>query len=102
MSSMKTFIRLMLPFVLGFSIMCMFQLATARSAKADFWGSVTGGVIGGIVGGIISRPHYRNYPPPRYYERDYDPVEWCASRFRSYDPRTGFYRGYDGFLRRCP
>ncbi len=104
---MKTFIRLMLPFILGFSLMCMFQLATARSAKADFWGSVAGGAIGGVIGGVISggiqRHHgYRQYRPQYVPEQEYDPVGDCAARFRSYDPRTGFYRGYDGYLRRCP
>jgi BA14K-like protein len=30
------------------------------------------------------------------------PVESCARRFRSYDPRTGTYVGYDGIRYPCP
>jgi BA14K-like protein len=88
---------------------------SASPATADpFWGSLAGGAIGGfggsIIGGMMSRPQpqYNNYPPPQnayppqaQYAPE-DPVAYCASRFRSYDPATGFYRGYDGFLRRCP
>jgi hypothetical protein len=30
------------------------------------------------------------------------PVQYCASRFRSYDPRSGTYLGYDGYRHACP
>lgn len=63
-------------------------------SDGDFWGGFVGGLLAG---------------PPRYREREryapempFDPVADCARRFRSYDPSTGFYRGYDGYLRRCP
>lgn len=48
-----------------------------------------GGFIGGVIGGIIRG-------------QESDPVGECARRFRSYNPETGFYRGFDGYLRRCP
>jgi len=63
----------------------------------NFIGSIIGGVIGGAIVGTMQPP-----PVPRYAPEYYDPVAECAMRFRSYDPRTGFYRGYDGYLRRCP
>ena len=28
-------------------------------------------------------------------------VEWCLNRYRSYNPRTDTYRGYDGYDHRC-
>jgi len=31
-----------------------------------------------------------------------DAVAYCMRRFRSYNPRTGLYRGYDGYMHRCP
>jgi hypothetical protein len=84
-------------------------------------GSGAGAVIGGlaagmILGGIIaSQPHYYygpGYyygPPPPYYPAPYyyrpaGPPDWeayCASRYRSFDPYTGTYMGYDGVRRPC-
>jgi hypothetical protein len=29
-------------------------------------------------------------------------TEWCAMRFRSYDPATGTYMGFDGVSHACP
>lgn len=78
------------------------------------------GIIGGaIIGGAIARsyaprPYYtypRAYyyapaptyyaapPPPAYYD---DEVSYCMRRFKSYDPRSGTYLGYDGFRHTCP
>lgn len=68
-----------------------------RGGGGDFVGGVVGGVIGGVIGGAIA-----NRPRDYGYVREYDPVAECARRFRSYNPETGFYRGYDGYLRRCP
>ena len=31
-----------------------------------------------------------------------DAVSYCAQRFRSYDPYSGTYVGYDGFRHPCP
>ncbi len=31
-----------------------------------------------------------------------DAVAWCMQRFRSYNPATGMYTGYDGIRRPCP
>jgi hypothetical protein len=31
-----------------------------------------------------------------------DPVAYCMSRFKSYNPRTGTYTGYDGRQHPCP
>nr|WP_321459884.1 BA14K family protein [uncultured Cohaesibacter sp.] len=49
--------------------------------------------------------YYRPPPPPRYYAR---PAPWsrawfdyCYSRYRSFDPRTGYYTTYSGYKRFC-
>jgi hypothetical protein len=31
-----------------------------------------------------------------------DPVSYCLQRFRSYDPRSGTYLGFDGYRHPCP
>lgn len=33
---------------------------------------------------------------------DADSVAYCQQRFRSYDPASGTYLGYDGFRHSCP
>ncbi len=81
-------------------------------------GAVLGGLAAGaILGGIIAsqqRPYYDGYAP-RYYG-DYAPAPsyyggyggggdqdaYCFSRFKSYDPASGTYLGYDGRRHPCP
>ncbi len=80
--------------------------------------AVAAGIIGGlIVGGIIAShgPYYDyGYPPYDYYAPypayGYVPpyaagdaaVAYCARRFRSYDPMSMTYLGYDGLRHPCP
>ncbi len=40
------------------------------------------------------------YAAPVYAESD--DVQYCMQRFRSYDPRSGTYLGYDGERHPCP
>lgn len=77
---------------------------------------VGAGFAGGLLlGGIIaSQPgyYYRGYPPYPYYSPAYpaygpyspgDPaVAYCMRRFRSYDPYSGTYLGFDGYRHPCP
>ena len=39
-------------------------------------------------------------PPPRY-RRSGSHVNWCLNRYRSYNPRTDQYLGYDGYYHYC-
>jgi hypothetical protein len=95
------------------------------------WGPAfaTGAIVGGAI--AASRPwygygYYYDYAyAPGYaygYGYDYDPgyayapgytagapgytagdsVAYCQQRFRSYDPATGTYLGYDGLRHPCP
>jgi hypothetical protein len=63
-------------------------------------GAAAGFVAGAIIGGIIASQAYpyRTYGPYPYN----DAVAYCSRRFRSYDPYSGTYLGYDGFRHPCP
>jgi len=39
-------------------------------------------------------------PGPVYYD-DSDHVRWCLNRYKSYNPRTDRFLGYDGIYHRC-
>ena len=64
--------------------------------------------------GGYARPYYDAPPPVTYYETrpyvarpagpsyDDDAVARCASRFRSFNPRSGTYVTYEGEERLCP
>jgi hypothetical protein len=60
---------------------------------------VAAGLVGGaILGGIIAsqQPVYAAPPPG-------DPaISYCMQRFRSYDPASMTYLGYDGLRHPCP
>jgi hypothetical protein len=58
-------------------------------------------------------PYYYGAPPPAYYGAPAAPayggapvagdaVAYCRQRFRSYDPASGTYLGYDGQRHPCP
>lgn len=42
-------------------------------------------------------------PPPVYYDRSWTEahIEWCLDRYRSYNPATNTFTGYDGFQHEC-
>lgn len=53
-------------------------------------------VSGALIGGMLAAP-----PARSYYVED-DAVAYCMRRFRSYDPASGTYLGYDGLRHPCP
>jgi BA14K-like protein len=92
-------------------------------------GFVAGAVAGAVIGGAIAAQPYGYYGGPGYYsepgyyaapgytdEQYYDDgavavvpapvggdgVAYCMQTYRSYNPRTGTYLGYDGMRYRCP
>ena len=83
-----------------------------RRGGAAIGAGIAGAIIGGAIIGATQpygyyRPYYdrRAYYPgyvvaPRYPM--YDPVAYCLQRFRSYDPLSGTYLGFDGFRHPCP
>jgi BA14K-like protein len=85
------------------------------------WGApVAGGLIAGaIIGGALAAPYGPGYyPGPGYYGGpgygpppgvaygpapvEGDAVAYCMQRFKSYDPNSGTYLGYDGNRHPCP
>lgn len=64
-------------------------------------GAFIGGLAAGaILGGALAaqRPYYAE---PGYVYGG-DAVAYCMSRFKSYDPASGTYLGYDGHRHPCP
>lgn len=103
-------------------------VATASPASAAWgwhrgWGwpgAVAAGVVGGALAAATSplwAPGYYDYDPGYAYGPGYGygyavapapvapgggSVAYCESRFRSYNPATGMYLGYDGEYHACP
>jgi DNA-binding transcriptional LysR family regulator len=78
---------------------------------------IAGLAAGALLGGIIAGPrtyvgpgyyNYGYYAPPRvvYAPRGYEPwsaawYSYCEARYRSFDPRSGTFMGYDGRRHFC-
>jgi hypothetical protein len=60
----------------------------------NWGGAAAAGVIGLAAGAIIANNANRSYAGDNYYE-------YCSARFKSFNPRTGTYTGYDGLQHRC-
>ncbi len=59
-------------------------------------GAAAAGLLGGLfLGAIIANQAQQQQQSQRS-------VEYCMQRFRSYDPRSGTYMGYDGYRHSCP
>jgi hypothetical protein len=82
----------------------------------DGWNAVGAGLLGFGVGAIVGsaltpREVYVAPPPPRptyYTPAGYGPPPWtpdwytyCYSRYRSFDPNSGTFVGYDGYEHFC-
>jgi len=83
-----------------------------------FGGAGLGLAAGAIIGGAIigaTQPYgysgygpgygYSGYDPGYGYAAPYaggDQVGYCQQRFRSYDPGSGTYLGFDGLRHSCP
>lgn len=65
----------------------------------DFGAGVLGGFLGGIVGTWWNRPEPQVVVVPQEPIRD---EAWCIQRYRSYDPYTRTYLGFDGLRHGCP
>jgi len=83
--------------------------AQARWHGHHGWGggAVLGGfAAGALIGGALaSGPYYYGpgyYGPPAYAYAPGGDEGYCAQRFKSYDPGSGTYLGYDGYRHPCP
>lgn len=72
-----------------------------RGYGAGVGAGIAGLAAGAIIGGAIA-----NSQQPAYYgvapSTDANAVAYCSQRFRSYDPASGTYLGYDGERHPCP
>ena len=79
------------------------------------WGVGAGIAAGALIAGALAAPYYYGggpyyaspyyyyAPGPGYYAEPYDDgVAYCMQRYRSYDPRSGTFLGYDGYRHACP
>ena len=74
------------------------------------WGgaAIGGFAAGALLGGALAAPGYYYGAPGYYYAPDVyagpDPsaVAYCKQKYRSYDPASGTYLGYDGVRHPCP
>jgi hypothetical protein len=99
------------------------SVADARHRHRHGGDAVAAGIIGfgagAILGGALAQPRYGYYPGPVYVEPapvyvrpapvyTYAPAPWtpewydyCEDRYRSFNPRTGYFLGYDGQYHLC-
>ncbi len=91
------------------------SVAATTSAEARWRGRGGGAFFGGLaagalIGGAFAASPYYGYGPyygPRYYGPAPVYVEpggddaYCFSRYKSYDPASGTYLGYDGYRHPC-
>ena len=89
--------------------------APAEAGHGDAWGAgLLGFGVGAIIGSTLApREVYvvpPPPPPPAYYYGPvaYGPPPWtpdwyayCSARYRSFDPGTGYFMGYDGYPHFC-
>ncbi len=69
------------------------------------YGAGVGAGIAGLAAGAIIGGAIANSQAPTYYGAapgGGDAVAYCAQRYRSYDPASGTYLGYDGVRYACP
>jgi len=88
-------------------------------------GFIPGAIAGAVIGGAIASQSYGygygygapGYYAPGYYDDQYydggvvavapapvgdDAIAYCMQTYRSYDPASGTYLGYDGYRHPCP
>lgn len=75
----------------------------------DFAGGILGGIIGGAIGSIFApapEPQVVIVPAPPPEAPEIIPFtppwyQYCALKYRSFDPQLGTYTGYDGLPHAC-
>lgn len=68
-----------------------------RGHRGPSAGAIGVGIGIGVIGGIIAAEAARSQA-----QAEEAAVRDCMRRFRSYDPRTRTYIGYDGYQHPCP
>ena len=85
-----------------------------RGGYRSRWGGAGVGLgiglaAGALIGGALAAPHYYGVAPYYYgtapgvyYGAPGGSIAYCLQRFKSYDPASGTYLGYDGLRHPCP
>ena len=71
-----------------------------------YGGAVAAGVLGFATGAIVGSAAAPRYyaPAPGYYGGSAGASDWiaaCSAKYKSFNPSTGNYLGYDGQYHRC-
>jgi BA14K-like protein len=81
----------------------LIQVQRRRGGGGDVGAGVAAGIVGGVIGGIIANEAVRQQNEAVQQEDDSDQaVAYCMRRFKSYNPSTGTYIGFDGQAHPCP
>ncbi|MCB8819231.1 BA14K family protein [Microvirga rosea] len=70
--------------------------------RRDYGGAAAAGAIGLATGAIIGGALAQQQQAAPVYAAPNASVSYCAQRFKSYDPASGTYLGYDGLRHPCP
>ncbi len=89
------------------------SVQTADAANGRHGAFAAGAVIGLATGAIVASQAQRRYapPPPAYYPAPVyyaHPEPWspawyryCSSKYRSFNPNTGYFTTYSGYQKFC-
>lgn len=72
-----------------------------RYYRHDYGSAAAAGAIGLATGAIIGGALAQQQAAPVYAAPN-SAVSYCMQRFKSYDPASGTYLGYDGLRHPCP
>jgi hypothetical protein len=70
--------------------------------RRDRGSALAAGAVGLATGAIIGGAIAQQQRAPVYVAPNHSSVAYCSQRFRSYDPASGTYLGYDGLRHPCP
>lgn len=114
-TSFKTIAVAGLALVLGAASLPSDANAGGYHYRHNYGGAAAAGILGfatgAIVGSTLAQPRYYAPPPVTYYPQPAyygAPAPWtpawyayCSSKYRSFNPSTGYFLGYDGRYHFC-
>jgi len=74
-----------------------YRRGRGNAAAAGIAGLAAGALIGGAIASQQAQA-----AAPTYVVPDQNAAAYCAQRYRSYDPASGTFLGYDGARHPCP
>jgi len=110
---MNTFFKKSALAVIALTMAIPTAASTSTMANAGSRDAFVGGLVGGVVGGVIGSSTRRRSPDvvyveprrvhrePVYVDRGNAHINWCYSRYRSYQARSNTYVSYSGRVKQC-